>query len=146
MRDAFGGIFNLATLVVFFLLVMGFLFFNIAYTKAFRVKNKIITSVEQFEGNCSVGSSCDIQIVNYIKELGYSVPSDDYCSEGFTYQNGYCLKRVDVLDNCGHETLEDRFYYEVETAININIPIINKILPQLKIFHVSGTTRIIDVS
>ena len=42
MRDAIGGSVNLVIIVVFMLLVSGYLAFNINYTKAFKVKNKII--------------------------------------------------------------------------------------------------------
>ena len=43
MRDAFGGLMNMVIIVVFLVLVSGYLAFNVNYTKAFRVKNKIIT-------------------------------------------------------------------------------------------------------
>ena len=43
MRDAFGGLLNMVIIVVFLVLVSGYLAFNVNYTKAFRVKNKIIT-------------------------------------------------------------------------------------------------------
>ena len=45
MRDALGGVVNLAMIVVFLVLVCGYLAFNVNYTKAFRVKNYIITSL-----------------------------------------------------------------------------------------------------
>ena len=49
MRDAFGGIVNLSMIVIFLVLVCGYLAFNVNYTKAFRVKNYIITTMEQYE-------------------------------------------------------------------------------------------------
>ena len=52
MRDAFGGVTNLVIIVVFLTLVSGYLAFNVNYTKAFRVKNKIISTFEQYEGVC----------------------------------------------------------------------------------------------
>ena len=42
MRDAFGGIANMVVIIVFLVIVSGYLAFNVNYTKAFRVKNKII--------------------------------------------------------------------------------------------------------
>jgi hypothetical protein len=36
---------------------------------------------------------------------------------------------------------KDRAYFKVVTQINIDIPIINKILPGLKIFQISGDTK-----
>lgn len=37
--------------------------------------------------------------------------------------------------------LKKKVYYQVTTAIVIDIPIINKIMPNLKMFQVSGTTK-----
>ena len=45
MRDAFGGIVNISMIVVFLVVVSGYLAFNVTYTKAFRMKNKIITTL-----------------------------------------------------------------------------------------------------
>ena len=42
MRDAFGGIVNIAIIVVFMTIVSGYLAFNVSYTKAFKVKNYFI--------------------------------------------------------------------------------------------------------
>ena len=73
MRDAFGGLMNIIIIVVFLVIVSGYLAFNVTYTKAFRVKNKIITTIEQYEGNCgNESSACDKEILSYMKELGYS--------------------------------------------------------------------------
>ena len=45
MRDAIGGVVNITIIVTFLVIVSGYLAFNVNYTKAFRVKNKIITNV-----------------------------------------------------------------------------------------------------
>ena len=47
MRDAFGGVANLVIIVVFLVLVSGYLAFNVNYTKAFRVKIKLNPLIEQ---------------------------------------------------------------------------------------------------
>ena len=44
MRDAFGGIFNIFIIVVVLLLIMGILGLTVNYTKAFRMKNYVITA------------------------------------------------------------------------------------------------------
>ena len=46
MRDAIGGVVNITIIVTFLVIVSGYLAFNVNYTKAFRVKNKIITTIE----------------------------------------------------------------------------------------------------
>ena len=142
MRDAFGGLMNMVIIVVFLVLVSGYLAFNVSYTKAFRVKNKIITTIEQYEGNCgNEYSACNQEIISYMKELGYNADTNMRI-EGYECQNGYCIQRIEPnRDSASVNDQEKKVYYRVVTAIVIDIPIINKIMPQLKIFQVSGTTK-----
>ncbi len=145
MRDAFGGIVNLSMIVIFLVLVCGYLAFNVNYTKAFRVKNYIITTMEQYEGNCEgENTACAQKISNYIHQIGYSAP--DFKIDGYTCHEGYCYQRFDVADEKPEGVVsegDNQIYFKVVTQINIDIPIINKIMPGLKIFQVSGNTKLI---
>ncbi len=143
MRDALGGVVNIAIIVVFITLVSGFMAYNINYTKAFRVKNKIITTLEQYEGRCEQNSSCDQEIVAYMRSLGYSSPSLNVA--GYECRSGYCIKTVS--SNYGSGPIDrNKVYFQVVTAVNIDIPIINKILPNIRLFRVTGNTKLIDAS
>ena len=144
MRDALGGIVNIAIIVVFITLVSGFMAYNINYTKAFRVKNKIITTLEQYEGRCEQNSSCDQEIISYMRSLGYSAHIRNI--SGYTCRSGYCYKEVSA--NVGTIAVNDsnKVYFQVVTAINIDIPIINKILPNIRLFQVKGNTKLIKTS
>lgn len=143
MRDAFGGIVNLSMIVVFLVLVCGYLAFNVNYTKAFRVKNYIITSLEQYEGNCALNTVCSDKIKTYINQVGYSAPNLDI--DGYVCDYGYCYKEIDASNKSPDTVSESKnqVYYHVITQINIDIPIINKIMPGLKIFQISGNTKLI---
>lgn len=143
MRDAIGGAFNMSIIIAFLLIVSGYLAFNINYTKAFRVKNKIITTLEQYEGKCDdLDSDCAKVINNYMESLGYHAPDEiDDCS-GIS-RNGYCIEEVEAYSDGDSGK---KVYYKVTTAIIIDVPIINKILPSLNMFQVSGNTKLIDVS
>lgn len=148
MRDAFGGLMNMVIIVVFLVLVSGYLAFNVNYTKAFRVKNKIISTIEQYEGNCNprdTTNQCNKAITDYMKQVGYTAENlnitDWECST--STNQGYCIKKYNAeTETAATETdIPEKVYYRVTTAIVIDIPIINKIMPNLKIFQVSGTTR-----
>lgn len=160
MRDAYGGIVNLAILVVFLVLVNGYLAFNVNYTKAFRVKNKIITTLENYSTTsgtgCDQSGTCQNIISDYEKKIGYSVTTitdnsgnkNTVCPPSL----GFCYTKIFVGSSADGSTEEEtttnviddnrKYYYKVITAVNINIPLINKILPS--IFTVSGNTNIID--
>ncbi len=141
MRDAFGGIVNLSIIVIFLVLVCGYLAFNVNYTKAFRVKNYIITSIEQYEGNCDPGTTCNQKITEYIKKVGYNAPN--FSLDGYTCTRGYCYKEFQASGSDSVNEHNQQYYYNVVTQINIDIPIINKIMPGLRIFQVSGNTKLI---
>lgn len=143
MRDAFGGIVNIAMILTFIVLVSGYLAFNVNYTKAFRVKNKIISTYEQYEGKCGSSSSeCREKIQAYMEQVGYSSPKmtkGDYTG----CANGYCYKEIEVEKTSNIEKGK-KVYYKIKTQITIDIPIINKILPGLRIFEVTGDTKVIE--
>ncbi len=145
MRDAFGGLMNMVIIVVFLVLVSGYLAFNVNYTKAFRVKNKIISAIEQYEGNCDPGNTtnqCNNAITDYMKQVGYTAENLNITDWDCTNQ-GYCIKEYNAeTETATTETdIPEKVYYRVTTAIVIDIPIINKIMPNLSVFQVSGTTR-----
>lgn len=144
MRDAFGGLMNMVIIVVFLVLVSGYLAFNVNYTKAFRVKNKIISTIEQYEGNCDpikADNQCNKAITDYMKQVGYN--AYDLKITDWECANSYCIKKYNAeTETATTETdIPEKVYYRVTTAIVIDIPIIKKIMPNLKIFQVSGTTR-----
>ena len=146
MRDAFGGIVNIAIIVVFLVIVSGYLAFNVNYTKAFRVKNKIITTYEQYEGNCKESTTpCADKIKTYMSQIGYNAPEIDCDGWNDGPANfGYCAKKVDTTSESPISDSKERAYYKIKTQINIDIPIINKIMPGLRIFEVTGDTKVIE--
>ena len=147
MRDAMGGSVALVIIVVFIVIALGYMAFNVNYTKAFRMKNKIISVYEDYEGKCFKESkgACRDAIVSYAKTLGYSGGSGMSCPTGYTnVDNLYCYKRIESSVNIsGDGIVEDtriKGYYRIITKINVEIPIINNIL-DLKIFYITGDTK-----
>ena len=146
MRDAIGGAVNIVIIVVFIVIVLAYLAFNVNYTKASRMKNKIIATYEDYNGVCN--NKCNAVINNYAKEIGYSIGGGNSCPAGFKkdldYYN-YCYRLVTVQKhNDGDKVISDlgtRYYYDIATRINIEIPIIQNIF-DFQLFWVSGNTKI----
>ena len=118
MRDAFGGIANMAIIIIFLVLVSGYLAFNVNYTKAFRVKNKIISVFEQYEGNCKdatlLENTCNGEIQKYMKSVGYSAPDFNMGGEkGWTCNYGYCYKGVRIK---GTSDTKKKGYFKIVKA------------------------------
>ena len=142
MRDAMGGTVALVIIVVFIVIALGYMAFNVNYTKAFRMKNKIISVYEDYDGNCL--GECQGKIGDYAKTLGYSIGNGMECPTGYSNSNNlYCYKKVDATGRATDGVIEDtkrKSYYKIITKINVEIPIINNML-DLKIFYITGDTK-----
>ena len=138
MKDAFGGILNIVFIAVFLVLVSGILGLTVNYTKAFRMKNIVISAIEQYEGHgCFLGtdSSCKSKIDEGAKSIGYH-PVKMNCPSGYEYSGTFFCYKEQLSTN-------KNVYYSVITQVDIDIPIINKIMG-LSFFQVHGDTRMIN--
>lgn len=152
MRDAIGGAVNIVIIVVFIVIVLAYLAFNVNYTKASRMKNKIIATYEDYNGVCN--SKCNAVIKEYAKEIGYSVGKGFKCPKKLSgekswkkdsYGSNYCYRAITV-QKVGSKggaisDLGTRKYYDIATRINIEIPIIQNIF-DFQLFWVSGNTKV----
>lgn len=146
MRDAIGGTFSLQIILFFLVVINAYLAFSVNYTKAFRIKNNIIAIIEQQEGYTTgtnldaENSSAEERIFALMKKANYTIDRNSLrCNEGYTQiydtmQNtGFCLQLHKNADGSG--------YYSVITQVNIDIPIVNNILPLSGIFSIKGETK-----
>ena len=141
MKDAFGGLLNIIIVAIFLVIVEGILGLVVNYSKAFRMKNAVISAIERYEGlGCfsSNPSDCRDMIQQRAKSIGYAPPGTLTCPTSDNYKmmdKLYCVKSSD-------STSGNSYIYSVITQVDINIPIINKIMG-LSFFQVHGDTRII---
>ncbi len=144
MRDAIGGSVTIVIIVVFIAIVSGYLAFNVNYTKAFRMKNKIISYYDDYNGECDTNAQCRRKIKEYAKEVGYN-PAKLNCPNGYAAKdNLYCSKKVSansVASSASHNDRRKKTYYKIVTKINIEIPIVNYFF-DISLFNVSGDTKV----
>lgn len=150
MKDAFGGILNIVLIALFLIIVEGILGFVVNYTKAFKMKNSVISAIEQYEAvGCvntdKASTACRDKIVESAKSIGYS-PSNLNCPNGYQKIDSlFCVSAGEISKNKGKDWYSSSkpTTYRVVTQVDINIPIINKIMG-LSFFQVSGDTRVIE--
>ncbi len=165
MNEAVGGAVNVALIAIFMVLISGYMAFNVSYVKAFKVKNRIIDLVEQYEGDCDPNqvSECTNKIHNYMDEIGYHNATGgqaSFCSETAKMSNGvsdetccnpgrgYCIGevRISTVKKTGSKVEgETKSYYRVLTQVSIDIPIINKLMENMRVFEVTGETKTIKI-
>lgn len=144
MKEAYGGILNIFFIAVFLVIVSGILAFIVTYTKAFKMKNIVISTVEQYEGSgcTSDSSSCFARIEERAKNIKFS-PSDTLtCPSNYTEVGGlYCIgKPVGSVTKNVDGTSK---HYNIIVKINFYFPILSKFFG-FNVFQVSGDTESID--
>lgn len=147
MREAIGGTWLTQLIIVFMLIFVAFLALSLNYTKAFKVKNELLSIIEKREGITS-GDDGSIAIMNnYLASNNYSVTkSCDVGSYGVTdlnrstvelvTNNGkkyyYCITKI----NSPSSNNGGKVYYKINTFFYFNLPI----LGDLFTFDINGTS------
>ena len=142
MRDAVGGSLLLNIVVIFTSIVILFFAGIMAYSKAYKIKNRIIEVIEKNE-KYDVGVH-DI-IYGDLKRSGYlfatSDQVDEKCGDAnlnkFEYLYCVYLKSCDEKDATGN--CVGQRHYEVVTYIHFDVPVIGDMLT----FEVKGETKML---
>ena len=131
--------------------------YNVNYTKAFRMKNKIVSLYEEYDGDCN--SECMDRIHEYANSIGYNpygslnCDSTDIKPLGLdgspTEKSGlYCEYRIQVQKSNDGDVYPDnnhkeQYYYRILTRIDIQIPIVQNVF-DLRILNITGDTKIFE--
>lgn len=147
MREALGGTWLTQLIIIFMLIFVAFLALSLNYTKAFKVKNEILTILEKREGLTS-GDNGSIAIINnYLLSNNYHVTKPcEMGSYGVSNLNSpvaelvtnksksyyYCISKIKSpsSNNLG------KVYYKVNIFFYFNLPVVGDIFK----FDVNGTT------
>ncbi len=154
MSDSLGGLVNIVIISVFIVIAMGYMAYNINYMKAFRMKDKIISTYEKYDGVCpsnEVGSgTCWDEINSYAREIGYSsdfTSADSQVLGDYQVQNGlFAVMKVpkkECTKGGAYSLSHEQYYYKVATKINLRLPIMDKFM-HFKFLYVQGDTKLID--
>lgn len=141
MKEAIGGS-MLLYIVVFIVSVVMLLFVGIlSYSKAYKVKNRIINVIEKYEDFSSLAQQ---EIEDDLVNLGYTSLnlSESDCDGYEMINNSYCIKEIcldEMKDPVTKETIcKSGKYYKVKTFMTFNFPVINSFMKT----DVKGETKI----
>ena len=135
MKAAIGGSLLLNIVVIFTTIIILFFVGILAYSKAYKIKNRIIEVIEKNDGyNTTIANT---QLAEDLQRAGYWVATKEKvnskCNEGANL-NGteylYC-----VYENASNEGKT----YKVVTYIRFEFPVIGDVLT----FAVSGETKVL---
>jgi len=145
MKEAIGNAFVFNFVILFFVIFIFFFVGSLTYTKAFKVKNKIIDTIEMYEGDISSGnimnSSFQSDVDKKLSEIGYRISDESTCKIDERFKNGQQLTKGGSSNYryCVYEFETSRGnYYGVVAYMYFEIPIIGAKL-ELPIY---GETKI----
>ena len=136
MKEAIGSTLLFKLIFAFIVIYMGIMAIGINYAITFRVKNQIVSLLEQFEGY----ENAKEPISNYLDTVGYygggatrkeattkETPTKDYSNGNKVGTSGSCQNTQGGY--CIQEYTTDRgVYYKVTTYMYFDFPIIGKFI------------------
>lgn len=157
MNEGVGSTTILVIMMVFVTVVSAYMAYNVNYTKAFRLKNKIIATYDKYEGECGTSSACWSEIEEYAKDIGYTKHANLRCSDSSVLpanvdttqeRNYFCEYKIKVNNSSSGAGVQDEgkdyYYYRILTRIDIQIPIVQNVL-SLRALTVTGDTKVYAV-
>lgn len=140
MRDAFGGIFMIRLLLIFIVIYVAFTAISLNYAKAFRIKNKVISFIEEneiydlnaFFTQGKPTSLDDLEAI--LTNANYSVRcnGDDGKNRPIVINSQNVTEKGEKPQYCYHgvwirETLNENntIHYEISTKINWNLGVLS---------------------
>lgn len=135
MSGPIGHTFLYNLIIIFVVIVFGFLAGTMSYYKAFKINNRIVSAIETFEGyNSNESKGGSIQEINRVLgNFGYSKENITCATE---YKGMYLVSNVNSGDNpykyCiyidnRNPSKGDYYMYGVLTYMNIDLPFVKRI-------------------
>jgi len=169
VREAIGGISLFQIAIVAVLLFTGVMCLTINHSRAFAVKDEIVTALQNGTvSKTGVANDTITEIIDILKDNNYRVTGSCSSSDGYQGYNlkgdktnkaaAFCVKAVDVSesflndlkDKCKNNkciitgenssVFPEMYYYDVIVFYQLNIPGLN----QLMNFKMHGSTRILS--
>ena len=123
MKKAIGGVYIYNLIIIFLLIMFGFIMASISYTKAFRVSKGIAAIVERFSG---YNTKSQATISTYLTSLGYqkrTITKEDCPTkkgkDAIDAKDGICIYIVEEKDKY--------ITYGIISYMTIDLPLIELI-------------------
>ena len=151
MREAVGSAFIVNLILIFIGVISALLIGSISYSKAYKIKDRIIYTIEKYDGWSDATKN---EIDKQINAIGYKLndgassrcPSifskrlgDNYISGNLVHGNNLGTNQYNYCVYRNHYESSPGDYYTVVTFMTFDIPLIGGLLQ----FPVSGETSVI---
>lgn len=158
MKEAIAnaGVFNLV--IMFVIILLAFFIGSLSYSKAFKVKNKIVEEIEKDQGyTMGTDDSTESRVEDWIKSIGYrqntgDSRNSDVCKSSVSGNGGndgtlinttgdyqYCVYEFNTCTEKSDKAKCGK-YYRVITYMYFDVPIISSLIK----IPVNGETMIFN--
>jgi hypothetical protein len=144
MRGAIGSSFVVNFIITFIVIFILIFVGTLTYTKAYKVKNKIVDTIEYYDGDITnsnaLSGTVQGEIDRKLGEIGYRVDSSNGCKTDGRFANGTLIRKSsNNYRYCIYKhTTRRGDYYGVVAYAYLEIPIIGVKLQ----FPVYGETKV----
>ena len=137
MKSAIGNALLINIIITFLIIVLTILVTAITYTKAFRVKNRIVDIIESYDGDFASKSTAITNDINTsLKSVGYKISTYNNCP---SVANASLVTTGASYDYCVYKYTTTRgVYYGVVSYMYFDFPVIGNYLK----LPVKGQTRV----
>ncbi len=155
MKESIGVLSLTNIVIVFILLFTGYLCISLNQSKAYNVKNQIVSIIQKNNG---INDQTITDIQNYMSEVGYRstgkcdaidedesslIAIDQYGQTG-NNKGMICITRHDIYKKLWRDEDHTRqipktVYYEVKVFFALDMPVVNTVFN----FNLKGSTRMI---
>ena len=142
MRESIGNSFIFYFVIIFFALFILFFVGALSYTKAFKVKNRIVDIIENNDG--LINNAVESEIDKNLGEMGYRIDPRANCKNQ-RFENDSSYKKVEKTTGSSYryciyeKTIKDKGkYYAVVAYMYFEVPLIGANLE----FPVFGETKV----
>ena len=133
MRESLGSAMLFNIIIVFIVIIVITLIISFSYSKAFKLKTKIVDIVERYHGYDADNEQQQEEINSLLGKVGYRVGKTS-CKENNLSESpyNYCVYKTDTIKGP---------YYKVVVFVELEFPIINAAIR----YPISGETEIIHL-
>lgn len=138
MKESIANTFILNIVIVFIVIFIFFFTGSLSYSKAFKVKNRIVDIIEKYE---SYNSSAIAEITSTLKDMGYRINTGN---KGCPVRKGQTSisATINSYRYCVYEYSTPKgTYYGVAAYMYFDFPIIGNSVE----FPVYGETKILEI-
>jgi hypothetical protein len=129
LRDSINGAWLLGIIITFMAILIAYITIQINYSKAYEMKTKIVTTVEQYNGLNPLTLERRLNAGDKIVGILDGIVTTDPSAP-----QSFCFNRETMP---GDSTTETKYYYSVEVFFGFTVPVLGDIFT----FRISGETN-----